>query len=170
MIKLFDIENGVIVPTEHCYTLKELKYIMDTYPDQYLKIYQYLFYMTCYDPDMNPFFNIKELERDEVIMQQLDPSFTTEDKGIQEALKLCEKLYTTATQRAYKGIKTALDNIGDYLSSAKITVGRDGNFNSIIAAAEKYDKIRHSFKNTERDLIEEQQSRVRGGGGLAYDQ
>ena len=25
IIKLFDIENGVVVPTEHCYTLKALK-------------------------------------------------------------------------------------------------------------------------------------------------
>lgn len=170
MIKLFDIQNGVVIPTEHCYTLQDLKRIMDLYPDSYMKVYQYLFYMTCYDPDLNPFFNVKESDREELIMQQLDPDFSSEDEGIPEALKLCDTLYTTVTQRAYKGIKTALDNIGDYLGNSKITAGRDGNFNSIIAAAEKYDKIRQSFKNTERDFIEEQKSRVRGGGGLAYDQ
>ena len=25
--KLFDIENGTVIPTEHCYTLKSLKHI-----------------------------------------------------------------------------------------------------------------------------------------------
>jgi hypothetical protein len=24
-VKLFDVQNGVVVPTEHCYTLKALK-------------------------------------------------------------------------------------------------------------------------------------------------
>lgn len=170
MIKLFDIQNGVIVPTEHCYTLKELKNLMDMYPDQYLKMYQFLFYMTCYDPDLNPFFNVKESDREELIMKQLEADFTTEDDGIQEALELCTTMYTTATLRAYKGIKMAMDHIGEYLETAKITTGRDGNFMSIIAAAEKFQKIRESFKGAEKDLIEEQKSRVRGGGGLAYDQ
>ncbi len=52
-IKLFDIENGVVIPTEHCYTLSTLKDLMDKYPDDYLKVYQYLFYMTCPNPDLN---------------------------------------------------------------------------------------------------------------------
>ena len=39
--KLFDIQNGKVVPTEHCYALKSLKDVMDNYPDDYLKIYQW---------------------------------------------------------------------------------------------------------------------------------
>ena len=54
LIKLFDVQNRTVVPTEHCFTLKALKDVMDEYPDEYLKIYQYLFYMTCPNPDMNP--------------------------------------------------------------------------------------------------------------------
>ena len=56
IVKLFDIQNGKVIPTEHCYTLKALKVVMDNYPDNYIKIYQYLFYMTCPNPDLNPFF------------------------------------------------------------------------------------------------------------------
>jgi hypothetical protein len=51
-----------------------------------------------------------------------------------------------------------------------ITTGRDGNFNSLIAAAKNYDAIRQSFKSTYKDLQEEQSSKVRGGIGMAYDQ
>ena len=77
--KLFDIQNGKVVPTEHCYTLKSLKDIMDNYPDDHLKIYQYLFYMTCPNPDMNPFFHTPEHEKEEVIMKEVDGEFSTED-------------------------------------------------------------------------------------------
>ncbi len=41
VVKLFDIENGAIVLTEHCYTLNFLKDIMDEYPDTHLSIYKY---------------------------------------------------------------------------------------------------------------------------------
>ena len=34
LVKLFDIQNGKVVPSEHCYTLKSLKAIMDEYPDR----------------------------------------------------------------------------------------------------------------------------------------
>ena len=46
MVRLFDIQNEKIVPTEHCYTIKFLKDIMNEYNenDEYLKIYCYLFY------------------------------------------------------------------------------------------------------------------------------
>ena len=43
LIKLFDIQNGKVVPTEHCYTLKSLKTIMDKYPKTYLSIYVFLY-------------------------------------------------------------------------------------------------------------------------------
>jgi hypothetical protein len=46
--KLFDVQNGVVIPSEHCYTLKSLKDIMDNYPDDYLKIYLYLFYYSIF--------------------------------------------------------------------------------------------------------------------------
>ena len=36
IIKLFDIQNGKVIPTEHCYTLKTLKNIMDKYSEDFL--------------------------------------------------------------------------------------------------------------------------------------
>ena len=44
IVKLFDIQNEKVVLTEHCYALDFLKTIMDTYPDTYMPVYQYLFY------------------------------------------------------------------------------------------------------------------------------
>ena len=170
IIRLFDIENDKVKPTEHCYTLKFLKDIMEAYPDNSLKIYTYLFYMTCPNPDVNPYFHMSELDKEEYILQDTQADFSTEDELIQIALKKCAKLYETPTHRAYLGIKKALDNMATYMANTPITDGRDGNINQIRAVAKDFDGIRQSFKGAYKDLKEEQQSRTRGNAGLAYDQ
>ena len=169
IVKLFDVQNGVAIPTEHCYTLKALKDIMDNYPKDYLKIYQYLFYMTCPNPDMNPFFHTPELDKEVLILGQISADFSTEDNDIYIALQFCQRMYETPTSRAYKGIASMLDRLGRYMENTAITDGRDGNINSIVAAAKNFDQIRASFKGVYKDLQEEQSSKVRGGQGLAYD-
>jgi len=172
MVRLFDIQNEKIVPTEHCYTIKFLKDIMDEYNknDEYLKVYSYLFYMTCLNPDLNPYFNMIENEKEDIILEDVDAEFSTEDPLIRLALDKCEKLYETPTSRAYMGIKKSLDNIATYMANTQITDGRDGNISQIRAVAKDFDAIRQSFKGAFRDLKDEQQSSVRGGKGLAYDQ
>ena len=169
LIKLFDVQNKTVVPTEHCYTLKSLKDIMDDYPDDYLKIYQYLFYMTCPNPDMNPFFYTPDIDKENLIMQQIEGEFSTEDDTVFTALQFCQRMYETPTSRAYKGIASMLDRLARYMEVTTITAGRDGNINSLISAAKNYEAIRQSFKGAYKDLQEEQSSRVRGGQGLAYD-
>jgi hypothetical protein len=169
LIKLFDVQNKTVVPTEHCYTLKALKDIMDNYPDDYLKIYQYLFYMTCPNPDMNPFFHTPEIEKESLIMSEIEGEFSTEDETIFTALRFCERMYETPTSRAYKGMSSMLDRLAKYMETTQITAGRDGNINSLVAAAKNFDQIRASFKGVYKDLQEEQSSKVRGGQGLAYD-
>jgi hypothetical protein len=169
LIKLFDVQNNIVVPTEHCYTLKALKDIMEEYPDDYLKIYQYLFYMTCPNPDMNPFFYTPDIDKENLIMQQIEGEFSTEDDAVFTALQFCQRMYETPTSRAYKGIASMLDRLARYMEVTTITAGRDGNINSLISAAKNYEAIRQSFKGAYKDLQEEQSSRVRGGQGLAYD-
>ena len=170
IIKLFDIQNGAIVPTEHCYTLKSLKDIMDNYPEDYLSIYKYLFYMTCPDPDSNPFFHTPEIDKEDIILREIQAEFSVEDDDIFTALVFCRRMYETPTSRAYEGIKKALDKIAKYMSTVQITDGKDGNINQVRAMVKDFDSIRKSFKGAYKDLQEEQQSKVRGGQGLAYDQ
>lgn len=170
MIRLFDIQDGKLTVTEHCYTLKFLKDIMDNYPEDHIKIYTYLFYMTCPNPDLNPFFHFREEEKEEVIFAEIDAAFSTEDELIVRALDLCGKMYETETSRAYYGIKKALDNIGRYMAYTPVTDGRDGNVTQIGRIAKEFDSIRQSYKGVYRDLMEEQQTKTRGGAGLAYDQ
>lgn len=170
MIKLFDIQNGKVIPSEHCYTLSFLKTIIEKFPMDYLKIYSYLFYMTCPSPDLNPFFDVPESDKEELIIKEVDIDFSLDEDEIVNALKMCEKLYQTPTYRAYMGIKTMLDRLARYMETTEIEHGRDGNITALVNAASKFEQIRQSFKGTYRDLMEEQQSQVRGGQNLAYDQ
>lgn len=170
IVKLFDIQNGKVIPTEHCYTLKALKMVMDNYPDNYIKIYQYLFYMTCPNPDLNPFFYTPDLDKESLILEQIDAEFSTEDQDVFIALQFCQRMYETPTSRAYKGIASMLDRLGRYMETTPITHGRDGNITALVNAAKNYEAIRASFKGAYKDLQEEQSSRVRGGIGMAYDQ
>jgi len=169
IVKLFDIQNGKVIPTEHCYTLKALKMVMDNYPDNYIKIYQYLFYMTCPNPDLNPFFYTPDLDKESLILDQIEADFSTEDEDIYIALQFCQRMYETPTSRAYKGIASMLDRLGRYMETTPITHGRDGNITALVNAAKNYEAIRASFKGAYKDLQEEQSSKVRGGIGLSYD-
>jgi hypothetical protein len=170
LAKLFDVQNGAVIPTEHCYTLRTLKNLMDKYPDDYLKVYQYLFYMTCPNPDMNPFFNVPDLDKEDLIIAEIEAEFSIEDQAIRNALQFCEEMYSTPTSRAYKGMSSMLDRLARYMETTQITAGRDGNINSLVAAAKNFDQIRTSFKGVYKDLKEEQSSKGRGGIGMAYDQ
>lgn len=170
MVRLFDIQNGKVIASEHCYTLKTLKAVMDEYPEDYAKIYSYLFYMTCPNPDLNPFFDVPESDKEELILKEIDADFSTDEDCIVDGIKFCKKLYETPTYRAYAGIKSMLDRLAKYMETTEIEHGRDGNITALVNAAAKFEAIRQSFKGTLRDLEEEQQSQVRGGQNLAYDQ
>jgi len=171
MIRLFETQNKVVIPTEHCYVIKYLKDIMEKYPDCYLQVYQFLFYMKCPGPD-NPYFNIKDVDLEELIIHDLDGlKFDAEDDMIIEALEYTERLYETPTVRAHKGIKTAMDNIADYMGSKQITDGKDGNIGQIRSMAKDFDSIRKSYKGVAKDVEDEQKAlHVRGDQSLAYDQ
>jgi hypothetical protein len=62
-----------------------------------------------------------------------------------------------------------LDRLGKYMEITSITDGKDGNLTALINAAKNYESVRNSFKGVYKDLQDEQQSRARGGQGLAYD-
>ncbi len=171
MIKLFELNDGKIIPTEHCYVVPVLKKIIDDYTNDSVKVFAYIYYITCPDPVNNIYFNIPANEKEEQIIEDLGLEFSTEDEAIINAVKYCEKLYVTPTVRAYQGISKMLDRLARYMETTDITHGRDGNINSIVSAAKNFQAIRESFKGVMKDLEEEQNKlSVRGQQNLGYDQ
>jgi hypothetical protein len=170
LIRLFDVQNGKVIPTEHCYALKFLQDIIEFYPEEHMKILGYLFYMSCPNPDLNPYFNVPEDDKEEIVLGDLGAEFSTEDDLILEALEKTKKLYETPTYRSYLGMKKMLDRLAYYMETTEISHGRDGNITALVNAAKNFDAIRTSFKGVYKDLQDEQKSSVRGGKNLAYDQ
>ena len=170
-LSLFDVEDGVLRPTVHCYSLRALRTIMDQYPDDYLEIYKYLFYMCSHNAKKNPFFDRPEHEKSDQILAELNSSgFNVDDDEIEAALVLCKMLFTTPTSDAYLGVKTMLENVTHYMRNTAIKDGRDGNLTALVNAASKFDSLRQSFKGVYKDLMEEQSVSARGGQSMAYDQ
>ena len=170
LVRLFDIENGAVIKSEHCYTLAFLKNIVEAYPEEHMKIIQYLFYMSCPNPEMNPFFNVPEHEKEEIIIEEVGLEVSLEDELIIKGVERCKMLYETPTYRAYVGIKSMLDRLARYMETTPIEHGRDGNITALTNTAAKFDAIRQAYKSAYTDMAQEQESTVRGGQGLAYDQ
>jgi hypothetical protein len=142
---------------------------MEVFPDNYIDVYAYIFYMSCPSQE-NPYYNLPFDLREPTILTDLKSEIDTESEEILEAVEKAKVLYETPTVRAYKGITTMLDNLTDYLETTKITAGRDGNINSLVRVAKEFDAIRQSYKGIAKDLEAEQETSVRGGQNLGYDQ
>lgn len=170
-VKIFDIVNGKIVPSEHCYILQSLKAVMDSYPkEQYLKIYGYAFYMTCPDKELNPFYHTPTDDKQDIIIKEVGIDFSLDDVVITNCVEFCKERYETETVRAHRGMKNAVDRLAVYLESVEYSTGRDGSMSQIIQAMKNFSDIRESFKQVTQDLEEEQQVLGRGKRQLGYDQ
>lgn len=171
MIKLFDVEGGAVIPTEHVYIHAPLKAIIDKYEteDKYMPVLEYVFYMSCPNPKMNPFLNLTEDEKEDYILSNIEGDVDAEDILTIKAINHCKKLYETPTLRMFKSVKNVIDKIGDHLDEVSISSGKDGNITEIMNTIAKFDQARKTFNNAMKDLDEEQ-SRVRGDKAIAYDQ
>ena len=114
--------------------------------------------MTCPNPDLNPFFYTPDLDKETLILEQIEADFSTEDEDIYIGLQFCQRMFETPTSRAYKGIASMLDRLGRYMETTPSTHGRDGNITALVNAAKNYEAIRASFKGAYKDLQEEQSS------------
>ena len=112
-IRLFELDGRIVKPTEHCYMISWLNCIIEEYPKDHIKVLAYVYYMSYTGPD-NPYANIVEEDREQKIMQSLEPEFDTEDPMIIRAIEKCTELYMTPTMRSYDAIKTMLDNLNVY--------------------------------------------------------
>ena len=95
------------------------------------------------------------------IKEEIGLEESPEDGKIRYALDMCKKMYETPTFRAYVGIKAMLDRLARYMEVTPIEHGRDGNMNSMINAAAKYEQIRQSYKGAYTDMLQEQESSMR---------
>lgn len=170
-IRLFDIIGGQVLPTEHCYTIASLKNILEEYGENAGRIMAYLHYMTSMNGQDNPFADLPEEEKQEVITRQICPEIDTDSVVIKDALEVVLKMYESATYTVYKGFKMMMERMGRYLQTHDLTSGIDGNWKDVISAAKSYPELKNAFKEAYKEHLDEIESeKVRGGIKLSYDE
>jgi len=167
-IRLFEVDGRGVKVTEHCYMISWLKSIIDEFPEEHLKIFAYIYYISYTGPE-NPYFNISELDREEKILRDLQPEFDIEDPLILRAVDECKKLYETPTKKSYIAIKTMLERLNTYLETTEITDGRDGNIGSMLRIAKEFKTVRESFQGVMEAVKEEEKVMARGKSSIPYD-
>ena len=98
MIELFDVEDGKVLPSKHCYTIDWLKVLMKEHPDHYMKMYAYIFYMTCYGKT-NPYFNGKEGIKEQTIIEIMS-RLDLQDEAISERVE--SKEYQSLVRKTFR--------------------------------------------------------------------
>lgn len=159
MIRIFDIEDGVLKINENCVLIPELKKIMDEYKEDAIPALSYVYFMTS--PD-SPYGNIPEEEKQQTISDDVKGSFGFEDEEILNAIDKLTKLYETPTMRYFKAVKISMENMSVFLQTSKVNGGKDGNADTIHKIQSNVGKQMESFKKLEKIVNEEVKVAMRG--------
>ena len=170
LVRFFDVADKQVIPSEQCYVIPWLKVIMDAYPVEYCKIYAYIQFMTCPDSSFNPYLNIVETDREEMIRKDIEGNFDMDDVLIQTAIENAKKLNQTPTYRVWLSAKNTLDKLAIFLETTTPTTGRDGSIGEIRNTLKQMPDLRRAYNDLYAELLEENNNRVRGGGDEAYDE
>jgi len=172
-IKLFDIKNGRATITEHCYTNAYYSEIIKTYGEfNAVKIFTVFQYMADLNPETNPYANLSEIEKQEVIIRSTCPdlplSIDWDDEVIQEGIELTRKLFETGAYRAYLAIKGLRDKLTEAIQEAQVSVYKeDGNVGELNKALQMYETINESTKKAFSEFEAENGTVQRKGGRKA---
>lgn len=170
--KIFEFRGKQIIPKDDCWTILPIRNVFDKWPDEHLKLCQYLHYMNSYKREDNPYADVPLDDRSDQLVTDLGIEADVQDPLIIRALSCVEDLYYTTFYGLYVGIKASMDNIGKGLKTTAIDFNsRDGNVANITRLMKDYEALRNSFKAAYRDFDEETGNvRVRGNSKLAIDE
>lgn len=171
MIQLFDMVGSKPVPSAHCHVIRQFKTIIDEYPEDYLQIFAYILYTTCLDPGLNPYQQLDEAVKEDVIIADIGPlRFSPEDEHVLAAINKAKQLYETPVDRSFLGAKVMLDKISKDMIHKELTYGqKDGNATIMKGFMERLPSLWKAYKEMTVNLLEEQ-SIARGKVRRAYDQ
>jgi hypothetical protein len=132
-----------------------------------ISAFTYLHFM--YDPESPHFFLHEDFRREKVIKDcpgDYNPSF---DIPLIEAAEKMKELCETPTYRYLQSLKVAMDNTGDYLRSAQIVGGKDGNLNDIQRAQNSASTTISNFNAVDAAFRQEVIKR-KGASKIAIDE
>ena len=171
--RLFEIKNGRATITDHCYTNVYFKTIIDTFGEMdAVKIFTVFQYMADLNPETNPYVDVSEVEKLEVVIRACAPDLPLEvdwnDETFEEGIELTRKMFETGTYRAYLALKTVRDRLTDEMNSVSISMYKDdGNVGEVKKALEVYETINEATRKAFSEFEAENGSVQRKGGRKA---
>jgi len=163
--KILEVSEGKVIPGVECYTIPELKALLDLYQDPVPAL---CYLWALYDPQ-SPYQELPEEEKENVIAMdytgEFDPMMDLEFMAAREKLAM---LYETPISRFYKSNKVLLDKMSDVAMEAVISTGKDGNITQLQQQILRADKMIEGFKAAENAMKEE--LKVRGQMKTGYDE
>ena len=166
MINIFDLENDKVVPNATCYTIPELKAVIEKYKNP-IPALCYLYYK--YIPT-SAYAHLDDYEKEKVLLHDYKGDYSLEDEVMIKAEEKIALLVLTPTRRFYNNAKKGLDRLGMYLATSEITSGLHGNLSAFNAALSKVGQTMEQFKKLEKIYEDETKSSLRGGRELGYDE
>lgn len=172
-IKLFDVKNGKATITDHCYTNIYYNNIIKKYgEDTAVKIFTVFQYMSDLNPETNPYANVSEIEKLEVVIRScasdLPLDIDWDDELLVEGMELTRKLFETGAYRAYLAIKGMRDKLTEEMNLVNISMYKeDGNVGEVKKALEVYETINESTKKAFSEFEAENGTVQRKGGRKA---
>lgn len=149
---LFDVEGTVVKPSIHCYVIPELKKIIDDHED-HIKILAYCFYMTCPYKSINPYSDICEEDREEILRK--DFPILSDNLDVIAAIEKLNLLWETEQVGYFRDNKRNLEDIRYYIRTNMVS---EDNIDKRLKIAEKCGKILMEYTTIEKAVEEERQA------------
>lgn len=155
--KIFDVEQGKVTPSMHCYVIPELKAVIDAYPNNHIDALAYCFYMSCPYKSENPYADYPEEDRAGVLKKTY-PTILPDALVIIRAIQCLRDKYETAGSKYHASVKESLFKTVEYLNNVVINDEKDGNLARIHAIQKEAGKVLESLITLERIVEEEKNS------------
>ncbi len=169
----FDIIDGKVKLTRHCYTIEDYKTIIDTFgEDIATKIFTVYYYVAELIPELNPFANISEVDKLEYVIGKTCPNLPIEidwlDDIYQDGIELTRKSLETSSYRGYLAQKTLKDRVINVIQNTPVSASKDdGNTSELDRLLKVLDSVSESTRKAFSEFEAENGTVQRKGGRKA---
>lgn len=162
-MKMFNIVEKRVVIDEDVLLIPEFKAVVDEYKDDAINALCFIYYYCNYK---SPFANFQPEKREEKLMGMYNKNsaFTLEDPVMIEAMNLYMEMQWTPTRELLDAVEVAMFKMANYLKSASIIDGRDGNLIQIGNIMKNIGSTVGSYDELKEQVEKEQEKAVIRGG------
>lgn len=170
MDSLFKFVNGKATITDHARNIWYYDNLIDKYGEEVaVKLFTIFQYMADLNPATNPYVNVSEEEKLEVIIRsicpELDISIDWDDVEITECIELTRKLFETVTYRKFLASKILLDKITYEIEHVNVVLDKEGGNSAEIDKAYKlFEIVNEQTKKLFQEYLDEQVGMVQVKG------